>query len=290
MLIGFFFIQLVNQMQLGKTNSLYINRQTLHGFYLVDEEDQEVLLPNAFIEDTMKVDDVINVFIYRDSEERLIATTTIPYVEVDQFAYLEVADVNHVGAFLDWGLPKQLFVPHAEQTQKLKKGDHTIVFVYVDEESGRITGSAKENDFVFFDEIDLKIGDQVDLLLFMRSDLGMNAIVNNLYKGLIFRSDIHRDLAEGDRIKGYVKKIRNDGKIDLALQPIGYRNSIEQTAETIYSYLEANGGKSNLTDKSSAEEINKILGMSKNTFKKGVGYLYRNKKIILAPEGIELIQ
>lgn len=276
-------------MNLGKTNTLYINRQTPQGFYLIDDEENEVLLPNAFITEDMKIDDVIDVFIYRDSEERLVATTTFPAVQVDQFGYLEVADVNAAGAFLDWGLPKQLFVPYAEQTNKLKQGDHTIVFVYVDEESGRLAGSAKENDFVFFDDIDLKPGDRVDLLLYMRSDLGMNVIVNNLYKGLIFKSDIHREIKEGDVCVGYVKKVRDDGKVDVSLQPIGYRNNIEHTAAKILKTLKSNEGFLPLTDKSDPVEINTSLGMSKNTFKKGVGHLYKNKEITLEPDGIRLV-
>jgi predicted RNA-binding protein (virulence factor B family) len=266
-------------MELGKTNILTIVRRTDHGFYLEDKDGNEVLLPNSYIEADMEIDDVVEVFVYRDSEQRLIATTLKPYAEVGEFAFLKLKQLDKVGAFMDWGLQKDLLVPYAEQPFEMVEGNSYLIFIFEDEETHRIIGSAKENDFLFFDEIDVREGDQVDLLLFKQSELGMNAIVNNLYKGLIFNSDIHQEIKPGDRIKGYVKKVRKHGKIDLTLAKPGYKNSIDEIADAIMHLVDENNGKLYLTDKSSPEEINNKLGISKKAFKRGLGYLYKSGKL-----------
>ena len=276
-MVGFFYVYDV--MELGKTNILTIARRTDHGFYLEDKAGEEVLLPNSYIEEGMEIDDVVEVFVYRDSEQRLIATNLKPYAEVGEFAYLKLKQLDEVGAFMDWGLQKDLFVPYAEQPFKMVEGEYYLIFIFEDEVTHRIIGSAKENDFLYFDGIDVKLGDEVDLLLYKRSELGMNAVVNNLYKGLIFNSDIHKAIKPGEKVKGFVKKVRNDGKLDLSLIKPGYKESINDITESIMELVDENDGKLYLTDKSTPEEINQLLGISKKAYKRGLGALYKAGKL-----------
>jgi len=276
-------------MQLGKTNQLKVSKLTEQGYLLEDEESKDILLPNNDVTNKLEIADTIEVFVYKDSNDRLTATTLKPTIQLEQFAYLQVKDVNKTGAFMDWGISKDLLVPYAEQTVKMSKGEWHLVFMLLDEETNRLIGSCKENEFVFFDEIDIKEGDEVDLLLYSRTDLGFNAIVNNLYKGLIFNSNIHKDIKSGDRIKGYVKLVRDDGKIDLLLEPLGYKKSIDTTTETILHKLKENDGCIFLTDKSTPEEIKQQFGLSKKAFKRGLGSLYKQKSITILEDCIKLV-
>ena len=213
-----------------------------------------------------------------------------PYVQLEEFAWLQVKEVNDFGAFIDWGLRKDLLVPFAEQNEKMKEGNWYLIFLLKDEETERLIGSAKVNEFVFFDDIDIEIGDEVDLLLYERTDLGMNAVVNSLYRGLIFESDIHKSIQPGEKIKGYVKQVREDGKIDIVLEPLGYKNTIDKNCEIILSAISKNSGLLTLSDRSTPDEISKMLGISKKAFKKGLGKLYKDKQVEITPEGIKLIQ
>ena len=277
-------------MDIGKVNKLEIGRRNQNGFYLKDKEGNEVLLPiNKNIE-KLDIGTELDVFIYKDSEDRLVASTVMPKVELEHFAYLRVNQVNRFGAFLDWGLPKDLMVPFAEQNRKLNEGDWTIVFVLLDEETDRLVGSCRVNDFVFTDDIGLKPGEEVDVLPYHQTELGMNVIVNNMFKGLIFESDIHKTIKKGLCIKGYVKKVRSDGKIDIVLEPSGYQKSIDRVAEKILNDDKNNKGTLPLNDKSSPEEIKKLLGLSKKAFKRGVGSLYKQRIIELTKQGIKLIK
>lgn len=277
-------------MDIGKVNKLEIGRRNQNGFYLKDPEGNEVLLPITKDIEKLDIGKELDVFIYKDSEDRLVASTTMPKVELDHFAYLKVNQVNRFGAFLDWGLPKDLMVPFAEQNRKLNEGDWTIVFLLLDEETDRLVGSCRVNDFVFSDDVGLKIGQEVDILTYHESDLGMSVIVNNMFKGLIFESDIHKSIKEGVKMKAYVKKVRSDGKIDIVLEPSGYQKSIDKVAEKILNTTKNNKGILALNDKSSPEEIKKILGLSKKAFKRGIGALYKQRIIELTKEGIKLIK
>lgn len=276
-------------MKLGKTNRLKVGRISEFGSYLVDDDNNEVLLPDDYEGDDIELDEVIDVFIYLNSDDQYVATTIKPYIQVNQFAYLQVKDVNRVGAFMDIGLPKDLMVPYAEQTEEMFDGNWYLVFMFIDEETDRLVGSCKENEFVFNDEIDIERGDEVKLLLYRKSDSGMNAIVNNLYKGLIFKSDIHKKINEGEIIKGYVKNVREDGKIDLLLEPLGYKKSIDPITEIILAKIKENDGQLFLTDKSTPEEIKQQLGISKKAFKRGIGNLYKQKLIVILKESIRII-
>ncbi|MCF6348817.1 MAG: S1-like domain-containing RNA-binding protein [Flavobacteriaceae bacterium] len=276
-------------MQLGKTNLLKVTKLTDSGYLLEDEDSKNILLPNDATTDKLKIDDPVKVFVYKDSDDRLMATTQKPTIELEQFAYLQVKDINKTGVFMDWGISKDLMIPYAEQTVKMQVGEWYLVFMLLDEDTNRLIGSCKENEFVFFDEIDVKEGDKVDMLLYSKTDLGFNAIVNNLYKGLIFNSNIHKDIKNGDRIQGYVKQVREDGKIDLLLEPLGYKKSIDPTTETILNKLKENDGCIYLTDKSSPEDIKEQLGLSKKAFKRGLGSLYKQKKVMILEDCVKLI-
>lgn len=277
-------------MELGKTNLLRAARTTDFGYFLEDEQGNEVLLPNAYVPDSLKVDDHIHVFVYRDNEERLIATTLKPHLEVEQFAYLEVKQVNNAGAFVDWGLVKQLLVPYSEQPQKLEEGERYVVYLHLDDKTDRLIGSTRIKDFLFFDDINLESGQEVDILPYRSTPLGLVVIVNGMFQGMIFHSDNHAQLKIGDRSKAYVKQVRNDGKIDLSLSPMGYRQAIDPDTDKIMEALNKNNGFLSLTDKSDPDEIRKRLGMSKKAFKKALGNLYKKRLIELDKDGTRLVQ
>jgi len=274
---------------LGVKNTLRILRGTSVGMYLGDEEGNDVLLPKKYIPDDVIVGDDIEVFIYRDSEDRIIATTLEPKVQLNEFAYLQVMAVTGIGAFLDWGLEKDLFVPFKEQNKKLATGDWCAVYVYLDEETDRLVGSCKVNKFFEKENLELEIGQEVDLLVFEETNLGLNAVINNKYKGLIYENEIFQRIKLGTRTKGYIKNIREDKLIDVSLQKQGYAN-IEPNAEKILEKLKANNGFLDVTDKSDANYIMYQLEMSKKTFKKAVGGLYKQRLIRIEDDGIYLAE
>ena len=276
-------------MQVGKINKLKVTRISDRGYNLEDEENNSVYLPNTEVDEKLEVEDFIDVFIFKNSEGTILATTTKPNIQLDEFAFLKVKEVSKFGAFMDWGIAKDILVPFSEQTVRMKEGEWYVIFLTEDEETGRLFGSSKVNDFVFFTEIDVKQGDEVELLCYEMTELGMHAIVNNLYRGLIFNSDIHKEIKPGDKLKGYVKQVRDDGKIDVVLEPMGYEKSIDQNTEIITKALKESGGFLELTDKSSPEEIKQILGLSKKAFKKVIGSLYKQRLIQISDKGIKLI-
>lgn len=258
---------------------------TSPGAYLTDGSE-DVLLPTKYIPRKAKVGDQIKVFVYKDNEDRKISTTLVPYAEVNQFAFLKVRDVNEVGAFLDWGIEKDLLVPYREQKRKLRQGEWCLVYLFLDEKTNRLVATAKVAKY-FSDEIALERGSEVQLLVTNTTELGINVVVENQYKGLIYHNDLFHDVLEGDRIKGFVKEIRPDGKLDISLRKEGMDN-LEQGAQLILDELSKNEGFLPLYDKSDPEEIQSILQMSKKNFKRSVGILYRQKLIRLEAGGIRL--
>ena len=276
-------------MELGKTQVLRALRTTDNGCYLVDEEGNEVLLPNAYVSPELKLGDDISVFVYLDNGERITATTLKPKLELEQFAFLEIKQVNAAGAFADMGIVKQLMIPFREQEEKLEEGQFAVVFMLLDEETDRLIGSTKVRDFLFFDELDVEEGDEVDLLFYRKTDLGMSAIVNNMFQGLVFKTDIHKRVSIGDSLKGYVKKIREDGKIDIVLEPMGYKNVIDSVSQQVLDAITKNNGVLYLSDKSNPDDIKKQLGMSKKVFKKALGNLYKNKLVVLEERATKLV-
>lgn len=278
-------------MQVGKYNTLQVLRATSVGLYLGDAEGNDVLLPHKYIPENIEMGQELEVFIYRDSEDRVIATTLTPSIFRDQFAILEVVATSPIGAFLDWGLEKDLFVPFKEQNHKLQKGQWVPVYLYLDEETDRLVASAKINKFFRNQEnIDLEENQKVEILVFEKTDLGYNVVINNLYKGLIYENEIFRRLAWGDQTTGYIKTIREDGKIDVSLQPIGFRHARDENARIILEKLEANGGILHLSDSSDPMDIQEQLGMSKKAFKKAIGGLYREGLITLSGASIEAVR
>ena len=266
-------------------------REVDFGMYLDAGEVGEVLIPRKYIPAGTKIGDTLHVFLYLDSEERLVATTEEPKVEVNEFAYLEVKWVNEFGAFLDWGLTKDLFCPFKEQKMRMVQGRRYIVFCYIDPVTYRIVASAKVEKFLSEEHPPYKSGDEVDVLIQQKSDLGMKAIVDGRYSGLIFENEIFQPIHTGDRLRAYVKQVRQDGKIDLKLQRYFGKRRITTFSDQLLQYLNTCAdGFCPLHDKSDAESIYATFGVSKKTFKRGVGDLYKHQFITLHPDGIRLTQ
>lgn len=271
----------------GQYNELEVVKELDFGIYL-REGDIEILMPTKWVPQGTKIGDFLNVFIFRDSDDRLIATTVKPFATANTFAFLEAKQVNEIGAFLDWGMDKDLLVPFREQQNKMQAGKSYVVFVYVDEETDRLVASAKLSRFIERDDIDIQDGDIVDLLIYSETDLGFNAIVNNLYSGLIYKNEIYEAIRVGDTMKGYVKHVREDNKIDLSLQKSGFE-LVDDVKWRILNLMKQNGGFLALSDNSSPEEIKSKLQISKKAFKKAIGALYRERLVKLTDKGVELI-
>ncbi|SDQ79961.1 CvfB family protein [Flagellimonas zhangzhouensis] len=274
--------------ELGNYNTLKVLRSTSVGLFLGDDEGTEILLPNKYVPEDFEIDADLEVFCYLDNNERPIATTLRPKIIRNGFAYLEVKEVGTYGAFLDWGLEKQLLVPFREQPQRMEEGRKYVVHCYMDEESMRLTGSGKVDRYLSNDNVDYELNAEVTVLAQRKTPLGWEVIVDNKHKGLIFDSDIFKPISVGNQLRGYVKNVREDKKIDISLQPIGAK-MLEPTAKIIFEELEKNNGFLPLHDKSSPEEIKATLHLSKKAFKKGVGILYRQRKINIQDDGIYLL-
>lgn len=287
----------MEQLKLGQKNRLRAAWRVDFGMYLEGGGyEGKILLPERYVPEELQVGDEIDVFLYLDSEERLIATTLEPKAMVGDFAYLEVAWVNEYGAFLDWGLMKDLFCPFREQKRRMEKGRSYVVHVHVDEESYRIMASAKIERYLLPPPIKgntqgdetLHVGQRVDLLVWQKTDLGFKVIIDNKYGGLLYDSQVFRRLHTGDKVEGYISRIRPDGKIDCSLQLAG-RQHTEDFSARLLRYLETQGGRCRLGDKSDAEEIKEQFGVSKRTYKQAVGDLYKRRLIRITDTGIELL-
>ncbi len=275
-------------LNLGDYNYLEVLRELEHGLYL-GSDDGDILLPTKYVPAGTNVGDMVSVFVYRDSEDRLIATTLEAKAKVEQFGCLQVKDVNSFGAFLDWGLEKDLFVPYSNQHEPLHPGQWALVYLYLDQTSDRIVGSTKLAPFLNYDPLPDAEGDPVNLLIGPEKALGYQVIVNNKYLGMLYRNEVFRALEPGQQTQGYLKKIRDDGKLDVSLQKQGY-DEVTQATELILQHLKAaSDGFLPLTDKSEPEKIYQLLAMSKKTFKKAVGALYKNGQVELSPTGINLL-
>lgn len=258
------------------------------GVYLDGGSDGEILLPKRYVPEVCEIGDTVQVFIYNDSEDRLIATTEKPYAMVGEFAALEVVEVNEVGAFLDWGLMKNLMVPFREQKLKMEEGRRYPVFVFVDFDSKRITASAKIEKFVDESKPELEVGQEVDLLIYKKTDMGWKAVINQQYTGVLYDNEIFKEIHTGETMKGFVKQIRPDDKIDLMLQKAGFEK-IDDFTLKLHALLKEADGFLPFTDKSQADDIYEEFGISKKTFKKAVGDLYKKRQILLEPDGIRLV-
>lgn len=273
---------------IGEMNRLKIQRNTSVGMYLSDKINNEVLLPKKYIADTFKIGDIIEVFVYKDSEERLVATTLEPYVVAGDFAYLRVRTITQFGAFLEWGMEKDLMVPLQEQSKKMEVNEWYMVYLYLDEATDRLVASSKMNKFLSNDDMALTVGDEVELIVFEKTFLGFNAIVNNAHKGLIYHDEIFTEVNIGDKLTGYVKNIREDLAMDLSLQKIGVQHLVD-TTDKVLVYLQKNKGVLSLTDDSTPVEIKSTLNRSKKAFKKSIGILYKQRMIRIEKDGVYLV-
>ena len=275
--------------EIGKLNNLIAIKKVDFGVYFDGEQLGEILLPARYVPEDLEIDDVIEVFIYRDSEDRIIATTEKPLAMVGEFALLKVVSVTKFGAFLDWGLPKNLLVPFSEQIQKMEEGKSYMVYVYLDEKSQRITASARLDRFSDLSPVGYNEGQEVDLFICDKTNIGYKAIIEDTHLGILYKNEVFRKLEKGMKIKGYIKKIREDNKIDLCLQKPGYEK-VDELSERILAKLREQNGFIPVTDKSPPGVINEIFGVSKKTFKKSIGALYKKRLINIENDGIKSIE
>jgi len=275
--------------EIGKYNTLTIDRDTQVGLFLTDGKD-DVLLPNKYVPKVFEIGEEITVFVYLDHEERPVATTLEPYILLNEFALLRVNYTNNIGAFMDWGMEKDILVPFKEQARPMEKGKRYLIYLYMDEKTNRLVASSKTNQFLSNENLTLEVGEEVDLIVSHITDLGINVIINEKHKGLVYKDEVYDErIRTGDRTHGFIKTIRPDGKIDVSLQKLGFEN-IEPNAEKILDELRANRGFLRLNDNSHPEDIKTVLKMSKKTFKKAIGTLYKQKLIELKDDGIYLIK
>jgi len=274
--------------EIGKINHLEVVKEVDFGIYLDGGDLGEILMPKRYVPEGTMPGDHLNAFIYLDSEDRLVATTEKPLAMVEEFALLEVVSVTPVGAFLNWGLPKDLFVPFREQRQPMEEGKKYLVYVYVDTNTKRIAASSKIEQYLDNIPVDYDLDEEVDLIIVNETDLGYNAIIDNSHFGILYKNEVFQPLNPGDKVPGYIKKIRTDGKIDLRLEKIGYEK-ISSFVDRIIAELQKNNGFLPLTDKSSPEEIYQTFKISKKNFKAAIGALYKKRFIALEENGIRLL-
>ncbi|MES2810837.1 MAG: S1-like domain-containing RNA-binding protein [Bacteroidota bacterium] len=280
--------------EIGKYNTLTILRETKVGLYLglPDENkdpSKDILLPNKYVPEHYKIGNEIAVFVYLDHEERPVATTLEPYIFLNEFALLRVNYVNQIGAFMDWGMEKDILVPFREQARPMEKGKRYLVYLYMDEKTNRLVCSSKTNQFLNNDNITVENGEEVDLIVSHITEVGINVIINEKHKGLLYKNEVFEDLRTGDRIIGYIKNIRPDGKIDVSRQPFGME-LVDVSGQIILDELKASRGFLRLNDDSHPEDIKTVLKMSKKTFKKAIGTLYKQKLIEIKEDGIYLVK
>lgn len=276
-------------LKIGDFNSLKAIKKVEFGMYLDDGAGGEILLPKKYVPEWLKPDEMIKVFVYKDSEDRKVATTIVPLAKVGDIRTLRVKDMSKYGAFLDWGLEKDLMLPFSEYDMELKVNEGVLVMLVLDSVTDRIFATTKFNKYLEKNDIDLTKEQEVELIVYKITKLGASVIVNQRYSGLIFENEIYKEMAVGDVITGYVKNIREDGKVDVTLRKKGY-DEIVDAKEKIVRKIEENRGFLNLTDDSTPEAIKEVLGMSKKTFKKAVGGLYKERVIEMVKTGIKLVK
>ncbi|WP_114749092.1 CvfB family protein [Pleomorphovibrio marinus] len=270
--------------EIGKISSLPINRFTVHGAYLALSNGDEILLPKRYLAGEEKEGQEIEVFIYTDSEDRPVAVTEKPLALLDEFGVMEVKEITPIGAFVDWGLGKDLFVPKSEMTPGMTVGDKYLIKVCLDHKTDRLIGVAKYADFIYTDTRGYQEGQEVEALVFDATDLGYKVLLEQRFEGLLYKNEVFRPISIGDTVRVFVKKVREDGKLDLQLNPLG-KQKYDEGAEIITAKLKAKGFIP-LHDKSEPEEIKKEFGMSKKHFKKSIGQLYKKNLIIISEKGI----
>jgi Uncharacterized protein conserved in bacteria len=273
--------------EIGVFNNLRVIKEVDFGVYLDGGEHEEILLPRRYVPENCKVDDNIRVFIYLDSEDRFIATTETPYAIVGDFALLKVVAVESVGAFLDWGLLKDLLVPFGEQSPTMEIDKSYIVKIYVDKKSNRIAATTRLDRYLDNEPGNFHAGQEVELLICNQTDIGFKAIISGTHWGILYSNEVFQPLTSGQKITGYIKKVRSDNKIDLSLHKPGHER-VDDITDTILNVLKEQGGFISVTDKSTPETIYKLFGVSKKTYKKAIGAIYRKRLITIENDGIKL--
>jgi uncharacterized protein len=272
--------------QVGKYNTLKVLRQVAFGVFL-DDGAKGILLPKRFVPRNCSVGSMVNVFIYHDGEDRLVATTQKPFACVDEIANLEAVNITHDGAFLEWGLMKDLFIPKSQQVSNMRKGGYYLVKLYIDAQTGRIAATEKFSHTITNENLTVAQGDEVNAVVSRRTDIGYVVIVNNVHEAVLHHNEIYRPIAVGDNIQGFIKNVYEDGKMDFVIGKKGYQR-VENELDKILAMLQENNGYLPFHDRSDAEEIYLTFGMSKRTFKMAVGNLYKQQKITLEKTGIKL--
>ncbi len=273
--------------QIGKTNTLPVKKKWGNIIYLDGGESGDILLKGDYPAEKYQPGDEIKAFIYVDREERLLATTRQPFAQVGEFTTLRVVANSAAGAFLDWGLDSDLLVPRSEQQDSMKPNQSYVVFIFINDNNNRIAASAKLDKFLGLQPPKYAEGEEVDLLLYAETDLGYSVVVNSAHAGILYKNEVFQKLVIGQRLQGFVKKVREDGKIDLRLQPAGYQN-IDGIAQAVLDTLKKCDGRVAVTDKSPPEDVYALFGVSKKVFKKAVGALYKKRLIVIDNTGIRL--
>ena len=274
--------------EIGKMNRLPVLRASDFGLFLDGGELGDILLPKRYVSSDSKPGDMLDVFIMLDSDDRVVATTLKPYAMADEFAFLRVVSVTGIGAFLDWGLPKDLLVPFREQKIKMREGESYLVRIYLDHASNRLVASSKLDKYLDKTDVVFEAGEKVGLLIGAKTDLGYKAIINGTHWGVIFHNEVFEPLVRGRRMEGYIKQVRPDGKIDLCLHKPGYEKVTELT-DVILNHLEKLGGFMPISGQSSPEELYRLFGVSKKTYKQAIGALYKKRLITFENGGTKRV-
>ena len=277
----------MKNLQIGKLNKLTVLKNLSFGLYLDGGDLEEILLPRKYVPENVDIGDTIEVFVYFDSKDIIIATTEEPYACVGDFAYLKVVSTNSIGAFLDWGLIKDLFVPFREQKNALEKDKYYPVYIYFDKKSRRIAGTTRIRRYLDKEPVNYKVNEEVDLFIYGEEEIGYQAIINGKHEGLLYKNEVFKPLKLGRHLKGFIKKLREDEKIDLCLEKPGYEK-VGGLAEDILKELHKQGGNLNITDKCSPEVIYSTFNVSKKNYKKAVSALYKQRLILIDDKGIRL--
>tara|TARA_B100000809_G_scaffold62623_1_gene59391 strand:+ start:3129 stop:3962 length:834 start_codon:yes stop_codon:yes gene_type:complete len=275
--------------EIGQILELEALKDTPQGVYLITDDGKEILLPNKYVPADIKMGDLVEVFIYTDSEDRPIATTLEPKVKLNQCAFLKCIDVNQYGAFFDWGMEKDLMVPFSEQFLRMTSGKRYLIYLYKDEMTNRMVGTTKMGRFIRENKLEIKTGDQVNLLVSGETEIGYKVIVNNKHYGMVFKNEVFKPIEIGGKMKGYLQRVRKDDKLDITLNSSNL-SEVEVLANKIFERLLKEDGKLNFSDKSTPEVIYKEFQVSKKAFRRATGMLYKERKIIITPEDITLVK
>ena len=275
--------------EVGQILELEASKVTPQGIYLINEEQEEILLPNKYIPADLKLGEMVEVFVYTDSEDRPIATTLEPKVKMNTCAFLKCVDVNQYGAFFDWGMEKDLMVPFSEQFLRVTAGKRYLVYLYLDKVTSRLVGTTKMGRFIRQNKVEIKAGDQVNLLVSGETEIGYKVIVNNKHYGMVFKNEVFQKIEIGDKLKGFLQRVRKDDKMDITLNSSSLTD-VEVLANKIFERLLKEGGKLNFSDKSAPEVIYKEFQVSKKAFRRAAGILYKERKIVITPEDITLVK